>query len=110
MDISDYLRFGLALVFVLGLIGLMATIARRAGFGFPIKAMKPREHRRISIVEVTPLDGRRRLVLIRCDHKEHLLLIGPNTELVVASDIPPNRDLPGDLLMKGKKEGGQQLG
>ena len=46
MDISDYLRFGLALVFVLGLIGLMATVARRAGFGFPIKAIKSRERRR----------------------------------------------------------------
>ena len=109
MDMSDYLRFGLALVFVLGLIGLMATIARRAGFGFPIKAIKSRERRRISIVEVTPLDGRRRLVLVRCDDKEHLLLIGPNTELVVANNISPNRDLPGDLLVTHKKEGGAQF-
>ena len=109
MDMSDYLRFGLALVFVLGLIGLMATIARRAGFGFPIKAIKSRERRRISIVEVTPLDGRRRLVLIRCDDKEHLLLMGPTTELVVASDISPNKDLPSDLLMTHKREGEAQF-
>ena len=109
MDISDYLRFGLALVFVLGLIGLFATIARRAGFGFPIKAIKSRERRRISIVEVTPLDGRRRLVLIRCDDKEHLLLIGPSTELVVASDISRNRDLTDDLLVSHNKKGGAQI-
>ena len=109
MDISDYLRFGLALVFVLGLIGLMATVARRAGFGFPIKAIKSRDRRRISIVEVTPLDGRRRLVLVRCDDKEHLLLIGPNTELVVANNISPDRELPGDLFVTHKKEGGAQF-
>ena len=109
MDISDYLRFGLALIFVLGLIGLMATVARRAGFGFPIKAIKSRERRRISIVEVTPLDGRRRLVLVRCDDKEHLLLIGPNTELVVANNISPDRELPGDLFVTHKKKGGAQF-
>ena len=106
MEMSDYLRFGLALVFVLGLIGLMATIARRAGFGFPIKAIKPSERRRISIVEVTPLDGRRRLILIRCDDKEHLLLVGPNTELVVASDISADSGLSSDLLVAHKREGG----
>ena len=109
METSDYLRFGLALVFVLGLIGLMATIARRAGFGFPIKAIKPSERRRISIVEVTPLDGRRRLVLIRCDKKEHLLLLGPNTELLVASDISGNRELSSDLLVTHNKETGAIL-
>ena len=109
MEATDYLRFVLALIFVLGLIGLLATIARRAGFGFPIKAIKPRGNRRISIVEVTPLDGRRRLVLIRCDDKEHLLLMGPTTELVVASDISPNKDLPSDLLVTHKKEGGPQF-
>ena len=104
MEFSDYLRFGLALVFVIGLIGLMATIARRAGFGFPIKAIKPSGRRRISIMEVTPLDGRRRLVLIRCDKKEHLLLLGPSTELVVASDISFDKNLSSDLPIKNQAE------
>ena len=104
MDIGDYLRFGLALIFVLGLIGLMATIARRAGFGFPIKALKPSASRRISIIEVTPLDGRRRLVLVRCDMKEHLLLIGPNTELVVASNILTDSKQSDDITTIPKRE------
>ncbi len=103
MDVTDYLRFGLALVFVLGLIGLLATFARRAGFGFPIKAMKPGGERRISIVEVTPLDGRRRLVLVRRDNVEHLLLLGPTTELVVENNIPTRNDFLDELqLPRGK--------
>tara|TARA_B100000686_G_C16706969_1_gene926870 strand:+ start:300 stop:632 length:333 start_codon:yes stop_codon:yes gene_type:complete len=109
MDFSEYLRFGLALVFVIGLIGLMATIARRAGFGFPIKAIKPSGRRRISIVEVTPLDGRRRLVLIRCDKKEHLLLLGPSTELVVANDISSNSNQSKDFPVKYRENVGETI-
>ena len=110
MDFSDYLRFGLALAFVIGLIGLMATIARRAGFGFPIKAIKPSGRRRISIIEVTPLDGRRRLVLIRCDQKEHLLLLGPSTELVVANNISIDDQLSNDFPVKLEKKIGEEIG
>ena len=40
MEGMDYLRFFLALVFVLGLIGILAVLARRAGLGFPLTAIK----------------------------------------------------------------------
>ena len=52
MEIMDYFRFLLALVFVLGLIGVLATIARRAGLCFPTAAIKPGNKRRLSVVEV----------------------------------------------------------
>lgn len=89
MDAWDYLRFPLALVFVLALIALVATMARKAGLGFPSRAIKPGSARRLSVVEVTPLDGRRRLVLVRRDDVEHLLVIGPTSELVIERDITP---------------------
>ena len=60
MEVMDYFRFFLALVFVLGLIGALATVARRAGLGFPAAAIKPGGKRRLSVVEVTQVDGRRR--------------------------------------------------
>jgi len=87
MDITEYLRFALALIFVLALIGVLAAVARRAGFGFPTKAIRPSGARRLSVVEVTPLDGRRRLVLVRRDDVEHLLMLGPTSELVVETNI-----------------------
>ncbi len=89
MDITDYLRFALALVFVLALIGVVAALARKAGFGFPAKAVRPGGARRLSVVEVTALDGRRRLVLVRRDDVEHLLLLGPTSELVIENNIKP---------------------
>lgn len=85
-DLGTYFRFLLALVFVLGLIFLATLAAKRMGFGFPTAAIR-RAHKRLGIVEVAPIDGRRRLVLVRRDGTEHLLLLGPSTELVVERGI-----------------------
>lgn len=89
MDMEGYLRFALALVFVLGLIAVFAGLARRAGFGFPATAIKRASSRRLGVVEVSPLDGRRRLALIRRDGVEHLLLLTPNAEMLIESGITP---------------------
>lgn len=86
MEFGDYFRFLLALVFVLGMIGLLAVLARRSGLGFPAAA-RPSKNRRLHVVEVAPVDGRRRLVLIRRDNVEHLVLLGPATELLIESGI-----------------------
>lgn len=87
MEFWGYLKFLLALVFVLGLIGLATTAARRMGLGFPVGALKKPGNRRLSVVEAAPLDGRRRLVLIRRDDTEHLIVLGPNSELVIETGI-----------------------
>ena len=74
MDPIDYGRFLAALLFVLGLIALTAWLARRfrLGPGAPAGA-----GRRLALVEAMPLDARRKLVLIRRDATEHLLLLSP---------------------------------
>ncbi len=97
MDATDYLRFALALVFVLGLIGILAALARRAGFGFPAAAIRPGGKRRISVVEATQLDGRRRLVLVRRDNVEHLILLSPTAETVVETGITDGTSFAGAL-------------
>ena len=91
MEGLDYLRFILALIFVLGLIGILAVLARRTGLGFPITAIKSIQSRRLSVVEVTALDGRRRMVLIRRDNIEHLLLISPSSEMLIETNIVANQ-------------------
>ena len=87
MDISQYFRFLLALVFVLALIGLLAYLAKRAGFGYPVNLSRNTANRRIQVVETAPVDGRRRLVLVRRDNVEHLLVIGQNSETVIETNI-----------------------
>lgn len=84
MTWSTYAQFALALVFVLSLIGGLTLVARRLGYGHAVRG--PRS-RRLALVEVMPLDARRRLVLIRRDRMEHLLLIGPTGEHVIETGI-----------------------
>jgi flagellar protein FliO/FliZ len=86
MEFDVYLRFLLALAFVLGLIAALAWAARRFGLGGGFAPMKGRSAR-LAVVEATMLDAKRRLVLIRRDDREHLLLLGPTGETVVEAGI-----------------------
>lgn len=85
MEWSLYLRTLLALVFVLGLITGAAYLARRFGFGHGVRP--GRSGRRLAVVESLSLDSRRRLVLVRRDDVEHLLLLGGAAEVVVENRI-----------------------
>jgi len=82
MDFDLYLRFALALILVLGLIALLAWLLRRFGMG-----VKMSKGRRLAIVEAQMLGPRHRLMLIRCDEVEHLVIVGPGSETVVESGI-----------------------
>lgn len=91
MDYELYMRSVLILVMLLGVIFLGAVALRR--FGPTRHLMVSRGARkRLRIVESSLIDGRRRLVLVRCDNRDHLLMIGGVTDLVVARDLPaPDR-------------------
>lgn len=77
MAATELLQFAAALVAVMALIGLSALAARRFGLA---QGARRGSARRLAIVEVMPLDPRRRLLLVRCDDVEHLLLLGPAGE------------------------------
>lgn len=85
MDIDGYLKFVLALAFVLGLIGLLALLLRRYGPGSVMVPRRKGQGRRLRIVEVAAIDARRRLVLVKRDDREHLILLGANSELLIES-------------------------
>ncbi|MCB2099441.1 MAG: FliO/MopB family protein [Rhodobacterales bacterium] len=84
MDGLSYLQAVLALSFVLALIGALALVARRMGLGYAVPRRQG-QNRRLAVVEVMPLDPKRRLVLVRRDGREHLLLLGLGGETVVES-------------------------
>ena len=87
MDFEGYIRFVLALIFVLAMIGVLTAVARRFGFGYR-KAAKGSQGRRLSIVEVMPVDAKRRLVLLRRDSTDHLVLLGSGPDLLLEGGIP----------------------
>jgi len=95
MEPTVYVRFVLALLLVLGLIMGLAWLLKRAGFGSGGPLTR---RRRLRVVESANVDGRHRVVLVRRDDVEHLLLLGPNTSQVVERGIPaPAAAEPEDL-------------
>ena len=93
MDFDIYLRFLLALVLVLALIAALARVAKRFGLGGQLTPNKSKTPR-LSVVEVKALDSRRKLVLLRRDGYEHLVLLGPSQDLLVEGGIPaPKEDI-----------------
>ena len=93
MEFDNYFRFIAGLVFVLALIGLLTWLVRR--FGPARRALRPRgAMRRLEIVEFAPVDAKRRLVLVRRDGTEHLILLGATSEILIESGIAaPNHNL-----------------
>lgn len=85
MTTVDYLRFLAALIAVLAAIGLLAWLARRFRLGG--LAGSTMRSGRLEVVETLPIDGRQRLLLIRRDDQEHLLLMGPERSIVVEAGI-----------------------
>src|ERR1700742_179277 len=84
---SGTLTFIFAFVVVLGLIGLAAWLVRRfAGNRLGAGTQRGRMPR-LAVVDAAAVDGRRRLVLIRRDNVEHLLMIGGPTDIVVEPNI-----------------------
>jgi flagellar protein FliO/FliZ len=84
MSPDSTLRYLVSLVFVLGLIGALAWLLRRFGPRGPFRGSKLR---RLAIVEMTTIDARHRLILIRRDDREHLLLLGPTGDLLIETGI-----------------------
>ncbi|MDO8605378.1 MAG: flagellar biosynthetic protein FliO [Phaeospirillum sp.] len=96
MEASTYLRFIFSLVLVLGMIFAAVWAVRRWGLGLMLpRPSGGKAGRRLALVEALQLDGKRRLVLIRRDDREHLLLLGGESDVVVEPDcVAPRFELP----------------
>jgi flagellar biogenesis protein FliO len=74
-------------VAVLALIGVAAWLVRR----FATSRLGTNTNRgrmpRLAVIDAAAVDGRRRLVLVRRDNVEHLLMIGGPTDIVVEPNI-----------------------
>src|SRR5258708_1502619 len=79
--------FVFAFVAVVALIGVAAWLVRRfAGNRLGTNTNRGRMPR-LAVIDAAAVDGRRRLVLVRRDNIEHLLMIGGPTDIVVESNI-----------------------
>ena len=81
------ITFIVAFIVVLALIGVAAWLVRR----FATSRLGANTQRgrmpRLAVIDAAAVDGRRRLVLVRRDNVEHLLMIGGPTDIVVEPNI-----------------------
>ena len=89
------LTFLFAFIAVLALIGVAAWLVRRfANNRLGANTQRGRMPR-LAVIDAAAVDGRRRLVLVRRDNVEHLLMIGGPSDIVVEPNIVramPNRE------------------
>lgn len=89
---------GVVLLLALAVLSLLFVAKKQlvggvgsSGFGL----FGPKPQRRIGVVEHASVDGKRRLVLVRRDDVEHLIMIGGPVDVVLETGIvpqsPPNR-------------------
>ncbi|MFZ1923940.1 MAG: flagellar biosynthetic protein FliO, partial [Xanthobacteraceae bacterium] len=80
-------RFFLAFLVVLALIGIAAWAVRRFGAGRLGSSTARGRQPRLAVIDYASVDGRRRLILVRRDNVEHLLMIGGPSDIVVEPNI-----------------------
>lgn len=83
-----------AIVIVLGLIAAAAWAVRR----FASDRLGGHGHRgrmpRLAVIDAAPVDNRRKLVLIRRDNIEHLIMIGGPSDIVIEPNIVRVQPMP----------------
>jgi hypothetical protein len=87
MPESLALRFLIAFLVVLALIGIAAWVLRRFGSGRLGTSNSRGRQPRLAVIDYASVDQRRRLILVRRDNVEHLLMTGGPTDVVVESNI-----------------------
>ena len=86
-------QFVVALIVVIVLFGIIAAFARRRNRNSGPPQMRGRQPR-LAVMDMADVDDRRKLLLIRRDNVEHLVMIGGPSDLVVESAIMRNRPAP----------------
>jgi flagellar biogenesis protein FliO len=85
VELPPSVTFIIAFVIVLALIGATFWLVRR--FGAARLAAGRGRQPRLAVIDAASIDGRRKLIIIRRDNVEHLLMIGGPSDVVVETNI-----------------------
>lgn len=89
MELSEILRFASALIFVVGLIVACAWAAKR--FGLVPTGRQSSMNKRLAVTETLAIDPKRKLVIVRHDDREHLLLLGEQ-DTILETGLPAKEE------------------
>lgn len=89
MDVVDFARYFAAVAVLIGLLGLFALAGTQGWFTKMMNrvamagAARARSSRRMRVTESLVLDPRRRVVIVKIDDEEQVLLLGAGTEVIL---------------------------
>lgn len=84
LGIFYYLKFIAAFIFVIALMYVIAHLIRKYGLDQKWGHFVPsKDKRRLRVLEILPIDGRRRIMLCACDDREYVVMLGMNGELLL---------------------------
>ena len=89
LDYGHYLQIILALIVVLGMMALLHFILKK------VNAMQSGIHNkssRLKIIEERMLDTKNKLIIIRCDAKDYLVILSQNGNTIIDSSITPPKE------------------
>jgi flagellar protein FliO/FliZ len=99
MTIEEYINAASALVLVLALMGLIAIVFKRLNDGSG-KFLGGTDQR-LKVIEQKVIDPKHKMVLIRRDDVEHLVILSHNDTCVVETGMTPPKHA---LKPKNKKD------
>jgi flagellar protein FliO/FliZ len=103
------IQFFLAFLVVLGLIAGTAWAVRRFGTGRIGNGAARGRQPRLGVVDHASVDSRRRLLIIRRDNVEHLVMVGGPTDVVVETNIVRGTAATRDVSITRLPAGGDAL-
>ncbi len=87
-DLNTLIVYAIAFLFVIALILIGARLLRGAGSrGNSGPSFLRGRERRLGVVEAASVDGRRKLILLKRDNVEHLIMTGGPVDVVVETGI-----------------------
>ncbi|MES2906502.1 MAG: hypothetical protein V4691_05685 [Pseudomonadota bacterium] len=86
-DTSLAIRLVFALIIILALIGGVVLVLRRFGLGNLGTMNMHGRQPRLAVMDVAHLDPRRKLIIVRRDTVEHLIMVGGPTDVVIETGI-----------------------
>jgi len=84
MNFETYIQFALALIIVLGLMALFYLLLKKVNM---VQSGMGGKTNRIQIIEQRMVDSKNKAVIIRCDGKDHLVILSPTAHTVIKGDM-----------------------
>ena len=83
MESADYTRTFLVLAFIMALIWLCAVLAKKFGLDKKLRGVTGGSAGRLAVTDVLYVNPKRKMLLVRADSREYVLLVSGETVTVI---------------------------